>query len=110
MPEIGPGMTVIVMGLGRFGGGVGAASYLLARGASVTVTDLAEADSLQDSITTLRQVKSTGTLEFELGTHENVSFEDAALVVVSPIERKKIRLRRRPKCPLPPPPQRTAYS
>lgn len=84
MPEIGPGMTVIVMGLGRFGGGVGAASYLLARGASVTVTDLAEADSLQDSITTLRQVKSTGTLEFELGTHENVSFEDAALVVVSP--------------------------
>lgn len=77
-------MTAIVMGLGRFGGGVGAASYLLAQGMSVTVTDLSEADRLQDSIATLERVKSNGTLELHLGTHEGVSFEDAALVIVSP--------------------------
>lgn len=77
-------MTAIVMGLGRFGGGVGAATYLLEQGASVTVTDLSKAEELRDSISTLQEVHSDGTLKFQLGTHDGVSFDEAELIVVSP--------------------------
>ena len=37
---------VTVMGLGHFGGGVGAARWLAEQGAAVTITDLATDDEL----------------------------------------------------------------
>ncbi len=44
------GMRVVVMGLGRFGGGVGVTRFLADKGADVLVTDLADESTLADSI------------------------------------------------------------
>ena len=43
-------LPVTVMGLGRFGGGLGAVKFLLERGARVTVTDLRPASQLADTL------------------------------------------------------------
>ena len=48
-------VDAVVMGLGRFGGGLAAAESLLAEGRQVLVTDLAEEAALQDSVTKLRR-------------------------------------------------------
>jgi UDP-N-acetylmuramoylalanine--D-glutamate ligase len=42
--EFFEGKKVLIMGLGRFGGGVDAAEFACNAGAKVTVTDLAEAE------------------------------------------------------------------
>ena len=47
------GKRVLVMGLGRFGGGVGVTQWLARQGAKVTVTDMAPAERLAES---LRQI------------------------------------------------------
>ena len=44
------GRRVTVMGLGRFGGGVGVTRWLAERGASVLVTDLDTAENLRASV------------------------------------------------------------
>lgn len=46
---------VTVMGLGRFGGGVGVSRWLAAQGAIVTVTDKEPAEKLEESIAALMQ-------------------------------------------------------
>ena len=51
-PELS-GIRATVMGLGRFGGGIGAAKFLASHGARVTVTDMKTADDLADSVQTL---------------------------------------------------------
>ena len=71
---------VTVMGLGRFGGGVGAARFLAERGAQVTVTDLNRADVLTDSVMALDGLP----VRFVLGRHELKDFTEAHLVVVNP--------------------------
>jgi UDP-N-acetylmuramoylalanine--D-glutamate ligase len=71
---------VTVMGLGRFGGGLGAALYLLRRGARVTVTDLKGPDQLQES---LRPLEGR-PVELHLGGHRAEDFSEADLVVVNP--------------------------
>lgn len=75
------GREVLVMGLGRFGGGVDVAKFVAAAGARVTVTDLALAEQLADSI---EQLKDYPTIEYHLGGHERVDFERADIVVVNP--------------------------
>ena len=72
------------MGLGRFGGGLGAATYLLKKGMDVTVTDLGHPRELEESISRLRAIERTGHLDFQLGTHDGVPFADVDLVVASP--------------------------
>ena len=72
------------MGLGRFGGGVGATRYLLEKGMSVIVTDLCRAEQLTESIARITEFDGPGDLELMLGTHEDVPFTDADLVVASP--------------------------
>ena len=42
--------NVVVMGLGRFGGGIAVTRWLVGRGARVTVTDMAPADKLADGV------------------------------------------------------------
>ncbi|HOI55915.1 MAG TPA: UDP-N-acetylmuramoyl-L-alanine--D-glutamate ligase [Phycisphaerae bacterium] len=74
------GRRVTVMGLGRFGGGLGAVLHLLRRGAAVTVTDLKTADQLQDS---LRQLQGQ-PVTLHLGGHASDDFTQADLVVVNP--------------------------
>ena len=75
------GRKVLVMGLGRFGGGVDVAKFACGAGAKVTVTDLAAADKLVDSIDQLKDFKD---IEFHLGSHEPADFEQADIVIANP--------------------------
>lgn len=75
---------VTVMGLGHFGGGVGAARWLALQGASVTVTDSAPESSLADSLARLANVPIA---TFRLGEHRPEDFQNADLVVVNPAVR-----------------------
>jgi len=86
MPDQRPlaGKRVTVMGLGRFGGGLGAARFLAERGARVTVTDLATADRLAEPIDRLRPLIDSGALTLHLGAHEMSDFIETDLVVASP--------------------------
>jgi UDP-N-acetylmuramoylalanine--D-glutamate ligase len=69
------------MGLGRFGGGVDVARFACDAGAKVTITDLASADDLSDSI---KQLEECPHIEYHLGSHESSDFEQADIVVVNP--------------------------
>lgn len=73
---------VTVMGLGLHGGGIGAAKWLLKKGARVTVTDLKEEKILAKS---LQEVASIG-LPFEqvLGKHRDQDFTEVDLVIKNP--------------------------
>jgi UDP-N-acetylmuramoylalanine--D-glutamate ligase len=75
---------VTVMGLGHFGGGVGAARWLARRGAGVTVTDLADEKILAES---LAKLDGFPIAEFHLGGHCEEDFRRADLVVVNPAVR-----------------------
>lgn len=74
------GQRVTVVGLGRFGGGVGATLWLLEQGARVTVSDAAPAENLADSLGQL-----TGRdIALHLGGHHREDFLDADLLVLNP--------------------------
>ncbi len=75
---------VTVMGLGHFGGGVGAARWFARRGAFVTVTDLADEKTLADS---LMQLEGFPLAAVHLGGHREEDFRKAELVVVNPAVR-----------------------
>lgn len=77
-------LRITVMGLGRFGGGLGAARWLRAHGAHVTVTDLASREQLGASVDELEAAAGIGRLELRLGRHELRDFEECDLVVVNP--------------------------
>ena len=72
---------VTVMGLGSFGGGLGAVQFLVQQGARVTVTDLRSEKDLAES---LAQLESTMPDLLHLGGHQPADFTEADLVVVSP--------------------------
>jgi UDP-N-acetylmuramoylalanine--D-glutamate ligase len=74
------GKRVVIMGLGRFGGGVGAARYCCGQGADVLVTDLLTADELADSLAKLADLP----IDYRLGEHNVSDFTTADLVVVNP--------------------------
>ena len=69
------------MGLGRFGGGVDAAQFACRAGAKVTITDLASAEQLSNSI---RQLEAFAGIEFHLGSHEPADFEQADVIIANP--------------------------
>lgn len=73
-------LRVTVMGLGRFGGGVGVTRWLAARGARLTVTDEAPAEKLSDSLAEIADIGAT----LHLGGHVEGDFTQADLVVVNP--------------------------
>jgi UDP-N-acetylmuramoylalanine--D-glutamate ligase len=75
------GKRVTVMGLGTFGGGIGAVQYLSGHGAVVTVTDLKPAGDLAAALET---VAGIGNVTLHLGGHTEQDFRDADLVVASP--------------------------
>ena len=76
-------VDAVVMGLGRFGGGLSAAESLLAEGQKVLVTDLAEEEALQASVTKLRETFGA-QVSFRLGGHEQEDFAQAGLVIANP--------------------------
>lgn len=73
--------TVTVMGLGGFGGGVGAVRFLAEAGAKVIVTDLRSETELRSS---LAQLDSKWPVTLRLGRHDEADFRNTDLVVVSP--------------------------
>jgi len=74
------GKRVTVMGLGRFGGGVGVARYLVKQGADVLVTDLLSEDELSESLAILEGLP----IEYRLGEHNVSQFTTSDLVVANP--------------------------
>ena len=71
---------VTVAGLGRFGGGIAVARWLVEQGATVLVTDQAPADKLRESVAKLDGLP----VGFRLGEQRNEDFTSADLVVASP--------------------------
>jgi UDP-N-acetylmuramoylalanine--D-glutamate ligase len=71
---------VTVAGLGRFGGGIAVARWLVGQGAHVLVTDQAPAEKLADSVKQLEGLP----IDFRLGEHRDQDFSRADLVVASP--------------------------
>jgi len=71
---------VTVAGLGRFGGQIAAARWLVAQGARVIVTDLAPPEKLAGSIQQLEGLP----IEFHLGGHRSEDYSSVDLVVASP--------------------------
>ena len=69
-----------VAGLGRFGGQIAAARWLVQQGASVIVTDHAPAEKLADSVSQLDGLP----IHFRLGQHRDEDFTGADLIVASP--------------------------
>lgn len=81
--------TAIVMGLGRFGGGLGAARFLAHHHARVIVTDAADESTLARPIEELRPLLDAGTVTLHLGPQtpelfEAPGFANAATLVVNP--------------------------
>ncbi|HPU84092.1 MAG TPA: UDP-N-acetylmuramoyl-L-alanine--D-glutamate ligase [Candidatus Latescibacteria bacterium] len=74
------GARVTVMGLGLFGGGVGAARFAVQQDAKVTVTDLRSAEQLTESLDALNGLP----IRYVLGRHEEADFEGADIVIASP--------------------------
>src|SRR5436190_14399471 len=74
------GKRVTVAGLGRFGGNIAAARWLMEQGAKVTVTDRDPPEKLEESVAQLAELP----IDFRLGAHLESDFTDTELVVASP--------------------------
>ncbi|HEV7300195.1 MAG TPA: UDP-N-acetylmuramoyl-L-alanine--D-glutamate ligase [Tepidisphaeraceae bacterium] len=74
------GQHVTVAGLGRFGGGISVAKWLVEQGANVLVTDQASAAELIDSIEQLDGLP----IELRLGNQRVEDFTQTDLVVANP--------------------------
>lgn len=75
---------VLVVGLGRFGGGLGVTRWLVEQGADVTVTDQATREALTESVEALGDLPVT----LRLGGHDESDLERADLVIVNPAVNK----------------------
>lgn len=71
---------VTVAGLGRFGGNIAAARWLVEQGAKVLITDQTPADKLTDSI---RQLDAL-PIEWRLGEHRREDFTETDCIVATP--------------------------
>jgi len=78
------GCAVTVMGVGRFGGGIGVARWLCGQGARVTLTDLADAAHLADTLTTIDDLVRSRQVRLHLGGHDADDFIHCDLVVANP--------------------------
>ena len=78
------GRRVVVMGLGRFGGGLGVTRWLVSKGADVLVTDLDPQEKLAASVDQLRDLVDRGAVTIRLGGHNVSDFTGCDLVVANP--------------------------
>ncbi len=81
MYEITKGKNVTVMGLGRFGGGLGVTRWLLQQGANVLLTDCASEESLEKS---LQDLGTHTNLTCIFGEHREQDFATADIVIANP--------------------------
>lgn len=79
------GVRVLVVGLGRFGGGIGVTRWLARQGAEVSVTDLAPEDALRASLEAIADL----AVKAVLGGHEGCDLGAFDLVVVNPAVDKR---------------------
>lgn len=79
-PAVNAHRKVTVMGLGLFGGGVGAARFWAELGSEVTVTDLRDEKLLAPSLEKLKGLP----IRYVLGRHDKEDFTRADLVMVNP--------------------------
>jgi len=77
------GKSVLVTGLGRFGGGVDSAIFASKAGAKVTVTDLADEKALAGPLKQLGGCE----IEYHLGEHRAQDFKNHDLIIVNPAVR-----------------------
>ena len=75
------GKKILVMGLGRFGGGLGVTRWLLEQGAEVLLTDVLQEDDLSVQ---LQQLGEHRKLECVFGGHREYDFVDVDLVIANP--------------------------
>lgn len=73
--------NVLVMGLGRFGGGLGVTRFLLHEGAQVILNDRSTADELADP---LKDLGDHPNLTLALGHHDPSVLDNVELLVVNP--------------------------
>ena len=78
------GKNVVVLGLGLFGGGLGAAKHALRHGARVVVTDLRGEAELAEPLAKLRSEDGGENVRLVLGRHDDADFESADVVIVNP--------------------------
>jgi UDP-N-acetylmuramoylalanine--D-glutamate ligase len=71
---------ILVVGLGRFGGGVGVTRWLAGQGARVVVTDLATEEQLKGSLKEISDLN----VELRLGRHDEGDLAGVDLVIVNP--------------------------
>lgn len=74
---------ITVMGLGRFGGGIGVTRFLASQGADVLVTDLDPEAELADSVAKIQDLIDAGTVALRLGGHNVADFTTCDLVVAN---------------------------
>lgn len=77
------GAKVTVMGLGRFGGGIGVTRWLCQQGADVLVTDKDPAADLADSVARIQDLVSAGQVTLRLGEHNVSDFTACDLVIAN---------------------------
>lgn len=78
------GKRVTVMGLGRFGGGIGVTRWLAGQGADMLVTDLAPANELTESVRAIDDLLRDGSVRLRLGGHNVSDFTTCDLVIANP--------------------------
>ncbi len=78
------GQGVYVMGLGRFGGGVGVSRYLAGLGARVVVGDSGDENGLAESIGRLQDLIDAGQVSMALGEHDAKDLMGMDMLVVNP--------------------------
>lgn len=78
------GKRVTVMGLGRFGGGIGVTRWLAAQGADIIVTDLEPESELNDSVSAIRPLIDSGRVTLRLGGHNVSDFTTVNAVIANP--------------------------
>ena len=81
------GKRVTVMGLGRFGGGVGVTRWLASQGAQIIVTDTEQEKELGPSVEKIRDLVEAGQVTLRLGGHDEADFAGAEVVVANPAVR-----------------------
>ncbi len=75
------GKKILIMGLGLHGGGVGAARFFAAHGASLIITDLRTRKELETSLIKLKHIPH---ISYTLGQHKDSDFLSADLIVKNP--------------------------
>jgi UDP-N-acetylmuramoylalanine--D-glutamate ligase len=84
IPELLHDRTVVVMGLGQFGGGLGTTRWLASQGACVVLTDKADEAKLARPLAEVRPLVDAGLVTLRLGGHREEDFAGADLVVANP--------------------------